>query len=44
LLCKNASSRLGCGKTGAADIKAHAFFDGLDWVQLEVRSKAGVVV
>ena len=38
LLCKNVRARLGCSKTGTEDIKAHKFFEGLDWVLLEARA------
>lgn len=33
LLNTNPAYRLGCGKMGAAEIKAHAFFKGFDWVK-----------
>jgi len=37
LLIKDREKRLGCGPTGEADLRAHAFFRGLDWVKLEKR-------
>eukprot|EP00045_Choanoeca_perplexa_P004327 m.37529 g.37529 ORF g.37529 m.37529 type:complete len:559 (-) comp12514_c0_seq1:142-1818(-) len=37
LLIKDREKRLGCGPTGEADLRAHAFFRGLDWVKLEAR-------
>ena len=31
LLCKDPSKRLGCGNKGAEAIKAHPFFEGVNW-------------
>eukprot|EP00051_Salpingoeca_urceolata_P027652 m.482577 g.482577 ORF g.482577 m.482577 type:complete len:731 (-) comp22588_c0_seq1:650-2842(-) len=37
LLCREPARRLGMGKSGMADIKAHDFFAGQDWTKLEAR-------
>lgn len=37
LLDRNPASRIGCGPNGKADIKAHAFFAGLDWDKMAKR-------
>jgi serum/glucocorticoid-regulated kinase 2 len=37
LLTRDPEKRLGSGATGAQDIKAHAFFSGMDWKKLEAR-------
>lgn len=37
LLNRDPITRLGCSKTGMADIKKHAFFAGLDWTKLAAR-------
>jgi serine/threonine protein kinase len=37
LLIKDRERRLGCGPTGADDLKAHVFFRGIDWEKLERR-------
>jgi len=34
LLKKNPAERIGCGKAGAAEIRAHPFFKGIDWEKL----------
>jgi hypothetical protein len=34
LLVKDTSRRFGCGKSGAAEIKNHKFFQGVDWSRL----------
>lgn len=37
LLNRSEVHRLGCGKRGAADVKEHSFFDGIEWDVLLVR-------
>ncbi len=37
LLDVNEKTRLGAGDEGDEDIKAHPFFKGVDWVELELR-------
>eukprot|EP00049_Salpingoeca_infusionum_P028081 m.36101 g.36101 ORF g.36101 m.36101 type:complete len:738 (+) comp9967_c0_seq1:168-2381(+) len=37
LLTRPVRSRLGCGRNGEQDIKAHPFFAGTDWTKLENR-------
>lgn len=37
LLNRNPYKRLGAGKKGAAEIKEHPFFKGLDWKEAESR-------
>jgi len=37
LLERKVNSRLGCGSTGAAEIKEHPFFAGLDWQKVRER-------
>jgi protein kinase X len=37
LLTADRTLRLGCGKTGTADIKAHPWFAGLDWDKVYTR-------
>lgn len=34
LMCTDRKDRLGAGDNGAADIKSHAFFEGIDWDNL----------
>jgi serine/threonine protein kinase len=38
LLVINPAKRLGCGKTGWAEVKEHAWFNGLDWDAIKSRS------
>lgn len=37
LLTKDPDNRLGSGPKGAADIKSHPFFNGINWIKLEKR-------
>jgi serine/threonine protein kinase len=37
LLNRNPSKRLGAGQDGAAEIKRHPFFDGVDWSKVAAR-------
>jgi serine/threonine protein kinase len=39
LLNRNKSRRLGAGPEGANEIKKHAFFNGVDWKEVERRKQ-----
>jgi len=40
LLTKEAPKRIGFGPNGSRDVMNHAFFQGIDWKQLETRDVA----
>ena len=39
LLKRNPMERIGAGPEGAAEIKAHPFFDSLDWDEIQSKKK-----